>query len=386
MSDAEFRVLFARFDPSAAPRPDSVERLLAEIDDVVGRAGPAGADGAGKEGYLFEHEDHRMLEFARPRARKRRLIGVLVAVASAIVVTVAAVVTRPSTPHQPKPTAPAHLPSPSAQLQLYWRDQRAIGRANLDGTDMVRQAIPFNGFSNGCGIAVDRTDVYWAAPPDAVATVARAKRVGTGVDNTFIVTSTVTGACDLAVDSTHIYWDNTLASPFPSGTIGRANLDGTGVQEAFISGLTGPTGIAVDGTHIYWVNGATPTIGRANLDGTGVNQDFITGLTSSSAPGPPSVHGIAVDGAHIYWGTSAGTIGRASLDGSGVNNSFISGPGIIGGQPVVCGHDSTHLYWVNLPAVGPSTTSSIGRARLDGTDVQADFIAGDQLSGCAIGP
>ena len=35
--------------------------------------------------------------------------------------------------------------------------------------------------------------------------------------------------------------------------------------------------MAVDGTSIYWANQTPGTIGRANLDGTDVNQSFITG-------------------------------------------------------------------------------------------------------------
>jgi hypothetical protein len=56
-----------------------------------------------------------------------------------------------------------------------------------------------------------------------------------------------------------------------TGEIGRANLDASGLDQSFISGLTDPAGIAVDGAHIYWTefNPATQTaeIGRANLDG-----------------------------------------------------------------------------------------------------------------------
>jgi hypothetical protein len=122
-----------------------------------------------------------------------------------------------------------------------------------------------------------------------------------------------TNPCGVAVDGGHVYWGET-----GNGTIGRANLDGTGVNQSFIGGATGPCGVAVDGGHIYWANQAGTTIGRANLDGSGVNQGFIAGATNPC--------GVAVDGGHIYWPNSInGTIGRANLDGTGVNQGFVGG-------------------------------------------------------------
>src|ERR687886_753336 len=81
-----------------------------------------------------------------------------------------------------------------------------------------------------------------------------------------------------------VYWANS-----GTGTIGRANLDGTDVNQNFITGANAPAGVAVDGAHLYWTNftGTGGAIGRANLDGTGVDQSFITG---ASRPG-----GVAVD-------------------------------------------------------------------------------------------
>src|SRR5438876_1031872 len=61
---------------------------------------------------------------------------------------------------------------------------------------------------------------------------------------------------------------------------------------------------------VYWTNfSATYSIGRANLDGTGIDQSFITGASGKST------YGVAVDGAHIYWTNSgnSGSIGRANL-------------------------------------------------------------------------
>ena len=41
----------------------------------------------------------------------------------------------------------------------------------------------------------------------------------------------------------------------------------------------------MDAAHVYWTNSGTGTIGRANLDGTGVNQSFITGAERTRGGG-----------------------------------------------------------------------------------------------------
>jgi len=78
--------------------------------------------------------------------------------------------------------------------------------------------------------------------------------------------------------------------------MGRANLDGTAVNQSFISGATYPDGmvaIAAGPGHVYWTNGRYQNgnwnyyIGRANLDGSGVDQSFISGANGNG--------GIAVD-------------------------------------------------------------------------------------------
>ena len=151
----------------------------------------------------------------------------------------------------------------------------------------------------------------------------------------------------------HLYWAN-----YGTGTIGRANVDGTGANQSFISGASGPVGVAVDASHVYWANFDTGTIGRANLDGTGVNQSFITGASDPA--------GVAVDASHVYWANAGtGTIGRANLDGTGANQSFITGASSPGGVAV----DAGHVYW------GNASTDTIGRANLDGTGANQSFIS-----------
>jgi hypothetical protein len=92
-------------------------------------------------------------------------------------------------------------------------------------------------------------------------------------------------ACLLKPAQGYIYWVNS-----DTGSIGRANLDGTDVNQSFIPQAGANGGVAVDpgrydwwdltlvptDTHIYWTTGYG--IGRANLDGTDVNVNFIDGL------------------------------------------------------------------------------------------------------------
>ena len=79
-----------------------------------------------------------------------------------------------------------------------------------------------------------------------------------------------------------------------------------------------------------------------------------------------------MNGTHIFWANSnpGGTsIGRANLDGSNVNPNFITGATAPGGVAVT----ATHVYWTNnSPTIGED---SIGRANLDGSGVNQDFIS-----------
>src|SRR5215218_5605105 len=144
----------------------------------------------------------------------------------------------------------------------------------------------------------------------------------------------------------HVYWTNNADT-----TIGRANLDGTAVNQSLISGGFNPCGVAVDGAHVYWGNVGAGTIGRANLDGSGVNQSFIGAATGAC--------GVAVDAAHVYWSNGgAGTIGRADLDGTGVNQSFI------GGATMPCGVavDADPIGGVEEPGGGVGESGGGGGA------------------------
>ena len=185
----------------------------------------------------------------------------------------------------------------------------------------------------------------------------------------------------------HIYWAwGTSINPFdpaPSG-VGRANLDGTGVDQNFISFHGNPIAIAVDGAHIYWLNTDlhASTFGRANLDGTGVEPSFIPGAVEPRLP-----YDLAVDDAHIYWAQSGG-IGRANLDGTGADPSFIQPPRDVGYDERFFGVavSGANIYWAfqeTGPASGHFPTvpaiRSIDCANIDGTGANYGLITANAL-------
>ncbi len=162
----------------------------------------------------------------------------------------------------------------------------------------------------------------------------------------------------VAVDANHIYYSNLTEGP--SGTMGRAELDGSGVNQIWVAGCQGPHGVAVDTNYVYWANQNTNSIARATRDGLEVDQVWITGCNTP--------YGVAVDASHIYWANADGdTVGRANLDGDGVNQGWISGCDKPGGLAV----NADHIYWANIG-------TGIGRANIDGTAVDQNW-----CSGCA---
>ena len=82
-----------------------------------------------------------------------------------------------------------------------------------------------------------------------------------------------------------IYW----TSFGDDGSIQRANLDGSNVEDIIATGLSMPWGLTIDNVNgkIYWTDVIADKIQRANLDGSNVEDVITTGLASPS--------GIALD-------------------------------------------------------------------------------------------
>jgi hypothetical protein len=219
-------------------------------------------------------------------------------------------------------------------------------------------ALCFATLALGLGLAsAAQAFVYWGAP--GASAIGRANLDGTGLNTSFV--SGVSNPYGLAVDASHIYWGD-----IDNGNIGRANIDGSGANQTFVTGASGPAAVAVDGTYVYWANSTGHTIGRAPLadpNGLGKDQSFVT-TGASSQP-----NGLAVNATHIYWSDLfAATIGRTPLadpNGPQKNTSLVTGVNAAAGVAV----DAIYLYWVHA-------IDRIGRANLDGTFPSTSFISG----------
>jgi len=257
-----------------------------------------------------------------------------------------------------------------ADALIYWANANThtIGFATFD-TKIVDQSFiqVAGGFPNG--VAVYGDFVYWTVP-DANA-IGRAGMNGTGVNQTFI--QGLQGPQGVAVNSAGIFWTNTA-----TGSIGRANLDGTGVNPNFIPGASPSNLMAADTAHLYWTIigsqfGPPDSIARADVSGGNLNLTFITGGHVLNGP-----EGVAVDDAHVFWtNLLSQAIGQANLsDGSGANGDFIDGAHNPTGIAVLAGQ----LYWSNF------TSNSIGTADTNGSNVNQTFIAAAGPEGVAVEP
>lgn len=209
--------------------------------------------------------------------------------------------------------------------------------------------------------AFEQQYIYWAngGSFSAPGTIGRAKLDGTDVQQDFITGLDTPSGVYVAFG--YIYWADVIAD-----TIGRAKLDGTDVEPNFITGIDLADGVAVDTNYIYFTRNQGTYIGRANLDGTGVDQTFITGLDRTTGV-------IKLAHGKIYWGDYDGYIGVADIDGSNVNKTFIPVTGFAEGLVVT----ANKIYFGNsdtTTGVPSDVDSTIGIADLDGQNVNENYI------------
>src|SRR5262249_10748452 len=149
--------------------------------------------------------------------------------------------------------------------------------------------------NGACGVAADARYLYWAVggggPPGHVARMSFADGA---VQSTFI-TATSDLNCGVAVNASTIFFNN-----YSIGAIARANLDGSGIQQTFITGGSNPQQPAVGATHVYWIDKNSQSVGRAELSGANVQQNFIPAKCKEPV-------GVAVDSTYVYWANTSCT-------------------------------------------------------------------------------
>ena len=241
-----------------------------------------------------------------------------------------------------------------------------IFSANLNGSGLATllSGAPFGAPGLG-GIAVGDGHIYWTWEDG----IGRANLDGSGAEKEFI--TGINGITGVTVNENHVYWSG------GGGNVGRANVNGSEVEPHFITGIPGGAvdGVAVNSEFIYWTNFWNSAIGRAKLDGSAVEQEWVLGTHTPE--------GLAVGPEYVYWAiTYENHIGRAKLDGSELTTNFITtGLSSNGNEDVGLTVYGQHIYWVN------PTTGTVGRANLNGTEIEPEFIteAGSPLGITVLG-
>jgi hypothetical protein len=203
---------------------------------------------------------------------------------------------------------------------VYWAVGNSIGRSNFAGSTINTDFV-ITGFNNTWDVLVAGGYIYWTTNYNpGQDRIGRANLDGTNVISTYISLPAGggggSGGGDLSSDGTYLYWVN-----WSTSHIGRSKLDGTEVNHSFISLSDYSMGLTVSDSYVYWTNAGSGTISRVGLDGTTGRIDAFINTGAGSEP-----QGIVVSNTHIYWvDNTSHAIGRANLDGSSANPTWIAG-------------------------------------------------------------
>ncbi len=245
---------------------------------------------------------------------------------------------------------------------VYWTSgppNSSIARAKLNGTGLKTGFI--TGLDHPRGVAVDSHYVYWTQGDAATGSIGRANLDGTAPNPSFIPHSAgVSDPSGIAVTPTAIYWQNGGSS------IGRANLDGTAPDPAFLSASNSSCGLTADSDFLYLLNEGGTEIGRASLDAASV-EPF--------ASIPEAFCGLAVDTNYLYWASDSGnTVGRVPVSGGTAEPGFIEA-GTTGGGPSGVALTPQFIFWGNYD------TGAVGRANINGSTLKPALIPDAGVTG-----
>lgn len=256
--------------------------------------------------------------------------------------------------------------SAGAASRLYWTSPStsAIGSAERSGTGVNLALLDTHSFSPGGidgGVVSDGTYLYWPDPESHA--IGRTKVDGTNVEPRFITGLPFQGAWgdsvrSLIIAGPYLFWRN------PSNTIGRAKLDGSDIRPNHIASGHGD-GLASDGTYLYFIGPDGPAgrhIGRANLDGTGINDTFI------ALAADMWVSEIAATASNLFWVGTDDDIWRANLNGTG-QTKIVTTTNQVGALAA----NGTHIFWAEDPN---GAAVKIQRATTSGASISSAFVTG----------
>jgi len=190
--------------------------------------------------------------------------------------------------------------------------------------------------------------VFW--DNDGPRTIGRAQDDGTNVNQRFLTGLTYNDGTASVADATYVYYG-------VGGTLMRARVDGTGTPQPLVQLTSAASSLAIDSGHIYI--GSFSRVSRVDISGANLVPNFIT---ATGAPSGNYVEALAVDQQHVYWAAPGG-IGRANIDGTGAAWGWMA-TGPTAGVAV----DSEHVYWPD------NANGSIGRANIDGSNPDPSWI------------
>ena len=213
----------------------------------------------------------------------------------------------------------------------------------------------------------------------------------------YIVGQRVEGPGQIQVDSDRIYW---LDSTRGDCRVTSAALDGKDVRrlatlETAIPqdvtgddlvkgpGCGGARSIALADGYLYWTDPSTSTgpgsgIGRVSIRPPYTVEPAYIRLPESDVP-----FSLVIAGPWMYWANDGNyTVGRARLDGTDVQRALFQPYPYE--SPSLLGVAQGYLWWTTR--TGAAENGSVGRARLDGSQVEPDYLTGIQVYGGVLSP
>ncbi|MEL7220714.1 MAG: T9SS type A sorting domain-containing protein [Bacteroidota bacterium] len=241
--------------------------------------------------------------------------------------------------------------------QIYYVDNATPNQINVDNPpyDVDDNTALITGGNAISDVYVDEANslIYWVNSGNG--TIGRANLDGTGVNQSFVTTAA--NPNKMTVGNSFIYYTHT------NGDIGRANeSNGLGVNNAYVTDANGPEGIVVRSSIIVWTNSGDGTI-KVSVAGS------IAGPSVTVVTGEPGATELEVDNVgNLYWlDTTNNTIER------GVPNIFLGG---FDKEVLVTGVNATtfHLDLDEDLIIWNQASNILGSAELDGSNENLSFL------------